>query len=495
MSFTQATVVSAYFPIPSKFSPQHYLTWIKNFFENIPCYLVFFTDEQLIPLFEEWRGKFMDRTVFVPFNFTRDATAFKRYGSDFWKKQLDLDEECDFHDKTRKIHTPELYAIWYEKKEFVLKAIEMNPFGHDKYLWADAGGFRIQEWYPKLQTFALADQVPDNKMFLLEIEPFTKDPRELSLKTTTVGGGYLAAHKNVWASFSEKYDQMLEEYVAQGHFVGKDQHIFASMYLKTPDQFDLVKTDKTSLDPWFWPQLYFSGVIEFKPQITVLIPLYNGLEFLYQSLGSIFKQTYTNYNVLIAINGHPENSEVFIETNRIVSLFEANFNKQGVTTILQLDTKGKPASMNKAVEFIKSPFVAILDVDDIWLPTKLTEQIGFLKDFDVVGTIAQYFGDSTNIPSIPSRDISKYDFFSVNPLINSSVVLKTELLKYDPSETTGLEDYELWLRLRYKMKSKFYNIPKVLVGHRIHTQSAFNNTNSNYLEEFLQRKRKEFIES
>jgi hypothetical protein len=63
-------------------------------------------------------------------------------------------------------------------------------------------------------------------------------------------------------------------------------------------------------------------------------------------------------------------------------------------------------------------------------------------------------------------------------------------MNYDETETTGLEDYELWIRLRYKEKCTFYNVEDVLLAHRIHGESAFNNTNQNTLPEFLDRQRK-----
>lgn len=256
-----ATVISAYFPIPSKFPPENYLAWIKEFFENIPCYLVFFTQQELIPVFTEWRGKYMDRTVFVPFNFAKDAEAFKKYGYDFWRSELDKDTEYDFFDKTRKIHSPELYAIWYEKKEFVLKAISLNPFNHEKFLWADAGGFRVISWYPRLQTFASPKNIPDRKFFLLGIHPFTEDERSEYLqpmRDARIGGGYLAAHKDVWPEFSKRFDDMLCEYKGVGLYCGKDQNLMASMAIKYPDFFEIIPTDHGCEDAWFWPQLYFS---------------------------------------------------------------------------------------------------------------------------------------------------------------------------------------------------------------------------------------------
>ena len=48
------------------------------------------------------------------------------------------------------------------------------------------------------------------------------------------------------------------------------------------------------------------------------------------------------------------------------------------------------------------------------------------------------------------------------------------------NENEFLDDYDLWLRLS-KEKKSFFNISELLVLHRIHNTSAFNNTNDNYV--------------
>lgn len=79
-------------------------------------------------------------------------------------------------------------------------------------------------------------------------------------------------------------------------------------------------------------------------------------------------------------------------------------------------------------------------------------------------------------------------FLHSNPIINSSVLLKKELCCW--RTTTVLEDYDLWLNLRYKKENpicKFYNCPSVLVKHRLHENSAFNSKgNSSGLDELRQ---------
>lgn len=47
--------------------------------------------------------------------------------------------------------------------------------------------------------------------------------------------------------------------------------------------------------------------------ITILMPIYNGIEFLDDSLSSIINQTYNNYELIIGVNGNNKNSDVYLE--------------------------------------------------------------------------------------------------------------------------------------------------------------------------------------
>jgi glycosyltransferase involved in cell wall biosynthesis len=211
--------------------------------------------------------------------------------------------------------------------------------------------------------------------------------------------------------------------------------------------------------------------------ISVLIPIYNGIEYLSESLQSVIEQTYTDWEVIIGINGHPPNSDVEKEAYRV------KYNIVPITIspkirIIHYSTKGKPATLNAMVKDCKYDLVALLDVDDKWLPTKLEKQSKYWDEYDVVGTTCQYFGDRNDSPNVPTGDISDFNFLTVNPVINCSAVLKKVYACWNEAEI--LEDYELWLRLRLGNK-KFYNINEVLCHHRIHKDSAFNNFNSHYV--------------
>ena len=101
-----------------------------------------------------------------------------------------------------------------------------------------------------------------------------------------------------------------------------------------------------------------------------------------------------------------------------------------------------------------------------------------LNAYDIIGTNCVYFGDRSGIiPPIPQYDFSNFNFANGNPIINSSVVVRKKLCWWD-SKFNGLEDYDLWIRIR-KQNKRFYNCPQILVKHRIHNTSAFNSENKN----------------
>ena len=198
------------------------------------------------------------------------------------------------------------------------------------------------------------------------------------------------------------------------------------------------------------------------------MPIYNGIEFIEESVSSIISQTYENWELIIAINGHPQNSNIFLKAKD----YESRVEEDGKIRVYDFYTiKGKSNTLNEMIKYCNFDYVALLDVDDIWQKDKLKIQSEFLGTYDVIGSRCIYFGDKNGIvPQIPLEDISNFDFKIVNPIINSSVIIRKELCNWNEN---GIEDYDLWLRLRRKNK-KFYNCKQILVKHRIHQASAFN---------------------
>jgi len=208
--------------------------------------------------------------------------------------------------------------------------------------------------------------------------------------------------------------------------------------------------------------------------VSILVPIYNGIEYLEECINSVISQTFTNWELLIGINGHGyDGGETAVIAKRIAS----NDNRI-IVYVQPPPLKGKSESLNNLVEKTNknTKWICIIDCDDKWEPTKLEKQIHISQsdasDASVIGTFCRYFGDRHQDLILPSGYISEDILESYNPIINSSSFIKKELCYW---ENIDLEDYSLWMDICLK-GGKLYNIPEFLTWHRIHQTSAFNNT-------------------
>jgi hypothetical protein len=178
-----------------------------------------------------------------------EIEAYKKFSKDFWLGEEEKDHETN--------HSADLYAIWYEKKEFVKKAIVMNPFFTNKFVWCDAGICRSESWISHIQYFPLSCKIPEDKFLLLKITDFENE-EDLKFKNS-VGGGILAGTKEKWFEFSEQYDSVLQEFVENSKFVGKDQTLIATMYKKNPAFFKLIDRQFDEYMCWFTLLFFLSS--------------------------------------------------------------------------------------------------------------------------------------------------------------------------------------------------------------------------------------------
>jgi hypothetical protein len=254
-----ACVVTAFYKIPSKCPVEQYLEWIEPFFTQMPFHLVMFTQADMVPIFKKMREKWLDRTLILEFPF-HEFNAFKKWNSAMWTKALQDDIEIPKGVN----HSIELYATWYEKKEFVLKAIEMNAFGANRFVWCDAGILRYPDWLQYMQAFPLEEYIPVGRMTLLMLVDFEPEENEDTVLqgVNRIGGGIQAADADTWRWWSTQYDSMMIKYQLSNRFVGKDQSLMASVALQHPHRVNLIRPDK-ALDEhtkWFWLLLYLAGV-------------------------------------------------------------------------------------------------------------------------------------------------------------------------------------------------------------------------------------------
>jgi len=249
----------------SKYDPERYRGWIRLFLESSPCYLVFYTDATLAPFIEECRKGKEDRTriVILP---PEEWVANTGFPAGFWETQHAIDVE-------KNIHSPELYKVWYEKKEFVKRAIALNPFGHSTYVWADAGILRNPEIGDLVaKNFPVTERIPIDRMLLLNWWPYVladeKEvvfPGNVRIKSAyakpRIMGGILAGSKDTWKRWDSLYENCMRRFIHAGLFVGKDQDIMGVVAIESKNDVSLLDLRKISPEPWFYLLLYL-GVEE-----------------------------------------------------------------------------------------------------------------------------------------------------------------------------------------------------------------------------------------
>ncbi|MFH1712580.1 MAG: glycosyltransferase, partial [Candidatus Jacksonbacteria bacterium] len=202
-----------------------------------------------------------------------------------------------------------------------------------------------------------------------------------------------------------------------------------------------------------------------KPNITVLMPVYNGEKYLKEAIESILNQTFVDFEFLIINDGSTDNSEKITKS----------YKDTRIKLINNEINLGLIKTLNKGLDLANGKYIARMDQDDISLPNRLKIQVNFMDkhpEIGVSGAWAKTIGGNNKKYIKNYSDFEKIKTTSLfkSILIHPSVIIKKSLfnkynLKYDENHQHA-EDYELWTRaITY---FPIANIKKYLIYYRIH---------------------------
>tara|TARA_B100000700_G_C14876952_1_gene776131 strand:+ start:302 stop:1123 length:822 start_codon:yes stop_codon:yes gene_type:complete len=203
------------------------------------------------------------------------------------------------------------------------------------------------------------------------------------------------------------------------------------------------------------------------PLVSVVLPTWNRVEWLAQSINSVLEQTFTDFELFVVDDGSTDSTYEFLK----------NYHGK-IRTIVFRENFGVSKARNTAISMSNSEWVAFLDSDDFWYPTKLQNQIDYFKLFP---SCPIHFTDEIWIRNgkrvNPKKKHQKRDGWIFQPSLNlclispSSVILKRELFEIHGmfDETLPVcEDYDLWLRLTLRYRVAFLN-QKLMVRYGGHS--------------------------
>lgn len=198
------------------------------------------------------------------------------------------------------------------------------------------------------------------------------------------------------------------------------------------------------------------------PEVSVILPTFNGSEFIKKAIQSVLNQSFSNFELLIIDDGSkdsiPEITNYYVEKDARV-FYARNENNLGIQQ-----------SLNRGLKIARGKYIARIDDDDEWIDrNKLKRQVEYLNknpDYILIGTGTIVVDENGKeifrfLNPESDQDIRKKILFK-NYFTHSGVIFKKKAAMkfngYDESEQTRhIEDYDLWLKLG--TLGKFGNLP------------------------------------
>jgi teichuronic acid biosynthesis glycosyltransferase TuaG len=185
--------------------------------------------------------------------------------------------------------------------------------------------------------------------------------------------------------------------------------------------------------------------IRSKDLVSIVIPVYNAEAYLIDTLKTIQNQTYSNWEAIFVDDCSSDNSVKIIKKYQTkdarIKLFKNKINSYTAIT------------RNKGIDKALGRYIAYLDADDLWDPTKLQKQIAFMKQnkcafmftgYEFADEYGKPNGKKVNVPeSIGYRQALKNTTIWTSTVMLDSLILSKDQM-YMPNVRRGQDTATWW---------------------------------------------------
>ena len=210
------------------------------------------------------------------------------------------------------------------------------------------------------------------------------------------------------------------------------------------------------------------------PLVSIIIPTHNRTDYLDLTIQSVLSQTYKHIEIIVIDDGTPNNkNEVLCKTIDKVKY-------------IKIENSGGPAKpRNIGIREAKGSYIAFVDDDDLWLPTKLEKQVAILEnnpDFGLVHSCCEVIDENgikkNEIIGRPGSPDVKHGDVSMRMMGNWTLMMPTTLIRKEVLDVVGFfnekmpaagEDTEFWSRCSF-ITNLFY-IDEPLALYRVHSSN------------------------
>jgi len=205
------------------------------------------------------------------------------------------------------------------------------------------------------------------------------------------------------------------------------------------------------------------------PLISVIIPVYNGQKTIRETIESVLKQTFTDFEIIVINDGSKDATLEVVERIQDPRI-----------KLFSYPNAGQAASRNRGFSHAVGDFIAFLDADDLWTPDKLEAQLKALQDnpqaavayswTDFIDESGKFLrpGAYLSVTGDVYKNLLVVNFLEngSNPLIHAQAL--TQVGEFDELLPPA-EDWDMWLRLAARYQ--FVVVPSPQILYRQSTSS------------------------
>jgi len=209
-------------------------------------------------------------------------------------------------------------------------------------------------------------------------------------------------------------------------------------------------------------------------KVSVVIPTYNYGHYLGDAIVSVLRQSYEDLELIIVDDGSTDDTRSLIR----------RYSDPRITWYFQ-PHKGISAARNFGIHQSRGEYIAFLDADDYWAPTKIDEQVNSIRSQNEVGLIySGFFLIDQGGQIIAKRSPVKVFDPPLKTLLLGNIISGSSSTAFVPryvfdiagefdEQIKGGEDWDMWIRISEKFKILAIDEPLAFI--RLHSQNTTSN--------------------
>ncbi|MBO4127289.1 glycosyltransferase family 2 protein [Streptococcus suis] len=206
--------------------------------------------------------------------------------------------------------------------------------------------------------------------------------------------------------------------------------------------------------------------------VSVIMPVFNSEQFVGESIQSVLNQTYQNWELVVIDDASTDSSLEIVQ----------EFSRQDsrIRILQHSESSGAAISRNDGLREAKGRWIAFLDSDDLWFPTKLEQQLAFMVTNNYHFSYTNYEeimedGQQTGYGLTGPKTVNRLKLLTCCFVGCLTVMYdrdKVGLLQV-PEDLTRRNDYALWLKVSHHATA--YLLDSVQASYRVRTTGSLTN--------------------